>query len=308
MRGLMTSFSKIGGVECTSSEGMMTEILANEWGFIGYAVTDIYDDVDLFASVLNSGTTCFDTRGQSGFYSTTTLDNCFLFVNQINEGHGLNANFIDGDANLQAKLKEAVHKNIFAWSESHLMNRYAGETHVEMQMTWWRAAYYAAIGVSGVLMALCAVMYVMESKKNGAKGAGTVMNIAAVVLGVVGVVFTYINSSLSTDNALVQLTTALACGVVGVVLVIGAIVMAKKNDLVRSICGLGAIAAFMYVLSILISERVMLVAGLFSYNAQNQVGWQVFYMTIVAGVAMVLACVAVAIGAFSCQKAEVAAE
>ena len=44
----------------------MTEILANEWGFIGYAVTDIYDDVDLWSAVLNSGTTCFDTRGQAG--------------------------------------------------------------------------------------------------------------------------------------------------------------------------------------------------------------------------------------------------
>ncbi|MBQ8237161.1 MAG: glycoside hydrolase family 3 C-terminal domain-containing protein [Oscillospiraceae bacterium] len=308
MRGLMTSFSKIGGVECTSSYGLMTEILANEWGFIGYAVTDIYDDVDLFASVLNSGTTCFDTRGQAGFYSTTTLENCFLFVNQINEGTGLNKNFIDGDANLQAKLKEAVHKNIFAWSESHLMNRYAGETHVEMQMTWWRAAYYAAIGVSGVLMALCAVMYVMESKKNGAKGAGAVMNIIAAVLGVVGIVFTYICSTIHTDNALVQQTTALVCGVVGVVLVAGAIVMAKKNDLVRSVCGLGAIAAFMYTLSILISERVMLVAGLFSYNQGNTAGWETFYMTIVAGVAMILASVAVAVAAFSCQKAEVAAE
>ena len=313
MRGLMTSFSKIGGVECTSSYGLMTEILANEWGFIGYAVTDIYDDVDLWTSVLNSGTTCFDTRGQSGFYSTTTLENCFLFVNQINEGTGLNANLIDGDANLQAKLKEAVHKNIFAWSESHLMNRYAGETHIELQMVWWRVAYYAAIGVSAVLMVLCAVMYVLSSKKQKAGdkiAAGSYAYLVAAVLAVVGIVATVMCSNVSADNALVKLTTAITFGVIGAVLAVGAVIFATKNDLVRTICGLGSIASLMYVLSILISERVMLVAGLFSYNQGNEIGWQVFYVTIVAGVAMLLSCVFVAAAGFmkAAKTTEVAAE
>ena len=163
MRGLMTSFSKIGSIECTTSEGLMTEILANEWGFIGYAVTDIYDDVDLWTAVLNSGTTCFDTRGQSGFYGTTTLESSYLFQNLI-EGVGLSKNLIDGDANLQLKLKDAVHKNIYAWSVSNLMNRYNATTRVESQMTWWRAAYYAAAGVSAVVMVGSAAMYVLSFK------------------------------------------------------------------------------------------------------------------------------------------------
>lgn len=162
MRGLMTSFSKIGSIECTTSEGLMTEILANEWGFIGYAVTDIYDDTDLWSAVLNAGTTCFDTRGQAGFYSTTTLSSSNLFQNLV-EGRGLDEHFIDGDANLQLKLKEAVHKNIYAWTESHLMNRYNATTHIESQLTWWRAAYYGLAGVSGVALLAGVVMYVMAS-------------------------------------------------------------------------------------------------------------------------------------------------
>ena len=76
MRGLMISFSKIGPVECTASYELMTEILKEEWGFKGYAVTDIYDDTDIYGAVLASGTTCFDTRGISGFYGATTLENC----------------------------------------------------------------------------------------------------------------------------------------------------------------------------------------------------------------------------------------
>ena len=316
MRGLMTSFSKIGGVECTTSYGLMTEILANEWGFIGYAVTDIYDDVDLWAAVLNSGTTCFDTRGQSGFYTTTTLANSFLFTNQINEGTGLNKNFIDGDANLQAKLKEAVHKNIFAWSESHLMNRYAGETHVEKQMPWWRTTYYAAIGVSAVLMVLCAAMYVLSSKKEekyagkSKLAVGAYLNVAVAVLGIAGIVATVICSNISVDNAMVTLTTCIAAGVVGVLLSVASVAVAAKSDLLRTVCGLGSIATFMYIVGNLINERVMLVAGLFSYASNNTIGWQVFYVTIAAAVCLIVACVIEIVSSFmsATKKIETIAE
>ncbi len=169
MRGLMTSFSKIGAVECTCSEGLMTEILINEWNFIGYAVTDIYDDTDLWTAVLNSGTTCFDTRGQSGFYTNTTMEGNRLFVTQTNSDT-LTTDLITGDLNLQLKLKDAVHKNIYSWSVSHVMNRYTGEVHVEQQMVWWRAAYYGAIAVSAVLMAACVVLYAMPAKRKESEG------------------------------------------------------------------------------------------------------------------------------------------
>ena len=164
MRGLMTSFSKIGAVECTCSYGLMTEILINEWNFIGYAVTDIYDDTDLWTAVLNSGTTCYDTRGQAGFYNTTFMEGNRLFKTQTNSDN-LTANLIDGDLNLQQKLKDAVHKNIYAWSVSHVMNRYTGEVHVDWNFTWWRGIYIGLEVVSGALMVGCAALYIMSLKR-----------------------------------------------------------------------------------------------------------------------------------------------
>ncbi len=100
MRGLMISFSKIGPVECTASYELMTEILKEEWGFKGYAVTDIYDDTDIYGAVLASGTTCFDTRGISGFYGATTLENCSTFATQV-DGSKVSAQLLSGDARLQ---------------------------------------------------------------------------------------------------------------------------------------------------------------------------------------------------------------
>ena len=58
-----------------------------------------------------------------------------------------------------------MHKNIYAWSESHLMNRYNATTHIESQMTWWRVAYYGLAGVSGAVLLLGVVMYVMASTR-----------------------------------------------------------------------------------------------------------------------------------------------
>lgn len=128
-------------------------------------------------------------------------------------------------------------------------------------------------------------------------GMGSIMNAAAAVLGVVGVIATYVCSSMNVDNAMVSLPTCIVFGIVGIVLCVAGIVLAQ-NDLIRTVAGLGAIAAFMYVVSNLISERVMLVAGLFSYAQGNQAGWQVFYVTIVAAAALILGCVSLIVGAF----------
>ena len=151
MRGLMISFSKIGPVECTASYELMTEILKEEWGFKGYAVTDIYDDTDIYGAVLASGTTCFDTRGISGFYGATTLENCSTFATQV-DGSKVSAQLLSGDARLQNAVKDSCHNILYAFSQSSLMNRYNSTTHIEQTMTWWRMAYMAAIAAFGILL------------------------------------------------------------------------------------------------------------------------------------------------------------
>ena len=163
MRGLMVSFSKIGPVECTASYELMTEILKEEWGFKGYAVTDIYDDTDIYGAVLASGTTCFDTRGISGFYGATTLENCSTFATQV-DGSKVSAQLLSGDARLQNAVKDSCHNILYAFSQSSLMNRYNSTTHIEQTMTWWRMAYMAAIAAFGILLQPSGALYVVSSK------------------------------------------------------------------------------------------------------------------------------------------------
>ncbi len=157
MRGLMTSFSKIGGIECTASEGLMTGIAKNEWGFRGYAVTDIGDDTDIFAAVANAGVTGYDLRGR---FSETGYDA------HTNDGETISAEMFKGDANILTKIKEAAHNTIWAFCQTNLMNAYDSSTAYQSVMTWWKAAYMTAIGVTGVLFVLSLILYSVSALKS----------------------------------------------------------------------------------------------------------------------------------------------
>lgn len=167
MKGTMTSFSKIGPVEVTCSQGMITGILKNEWGFHGYAVTDIYDDTDLYGAVLNSGVTCWDTRGISGFGGGTTIESTSIFAKQ-NDGIPAGMETVKGDVNLQEHVKDSAHNVLYALAQSNFTNRYNSTAHIEQQPTWWRVTYIAIIAVSAVLMVTFGVLTVKSNKKKEA--------------------------------------------------------------------------------------------------------------------------------------------
>ncbi len=164
MMGLMTSFSKIGAVEIPASRGMMTDILKEEWGFHGYAVTDIFDDTDLYSASVYAGITAYDIRGASGFYDKTSLFSDNWFANQT-DGIKLSVDMYEGDLKMQQALKESNHNTLWAFSQSNLMNRYNASTRVVPQMTWWRATSIATIVVTGGLMLGSIAMYVLCFKK-----------------------------------------------------------------------------------------------------------------------------------------------
>ncbi len=167
MFGLMTSFSKIGAVECTASRGLMTDILKNEWGFHGYAVTDIYDDLDLYSACIYAGITGYDIRGAQNFDTSTALNQYgsrFADGTQV-DGLPLNESTYAGDATMMQALKDNNKNLLWAICQSNLMNRYNATTHTVWQMTSWRAIYIAAIAVTSVLTVGMAVLYVVSVVK-----------------------------------------------------------------------------------------------------------------------------------------------
>ena len=110
------------------------------------------------------------------------------------------------------------------------------------------------------------------------KGTAFYLGAVAAVLGAIGVALAAYSSMISTDNALAN--------------------MPLVHNPVTALGVLAAIALFSYVYGQCLLQRIMLIAGLFSYNAGNTVGWNIFYVVVGCTVCLVAACVLLIVSSF----------
>ena len=153
MMGVMTSFSKIGAIECTAHEGLMTNILQKEWGFHGYCVSDLKDDLDIMPETFRAGSTGYDWRTQN------------VDVDPYN-----NVEYFKYDKDVVAGIRSAVKRKLWMFAHTPLVNSINKTTHSEWNMTWWRGAYIAGIATSASLLGIGASLYAVSLflKKKGA--------------------------------------------------------------------------------------------------------------------------------------------
>ena len=133
------------------------------------------------------------------------------------------------------------------------------------------------------------------------QGIACYLNILAAILGIVGLILTVRSSTMSTDNALSNLSTLILAGVVAIILVCVAIIAPNRlgnHDPLSAISVLAAIALYSYLFGSCVSQRVMLIAGLFSFNANNTVGWSIFYTCIGAWVCLLVGILLLVVGSF----------
>ena len=138
----------------------------------------------------------------------------------------------------------------------------------------------------------------MNMKK---QGIAFYLNILAVILGVVGLILTVVSSTMTTDNALSNLPVLAIAGIVGIVLVCVAIYAPNRwgnHDPVSFISVVAAIALYSYLFGAAVSQRIMLIAGLFSYNAGNTTGWSIFYVSVAAWVCLIVGILFLIVGSF----------
>mgnify|MGYP001052389320 CR=1 FL=1 len=164
MLGMMTSFSKIGAVECTSSVGLLNGIAVGEWGFKGYTVTDIGDDTNLYSAMVIAGCTGYDTRSGTRHMTFKTMQKDFS-----DHGSEITTARYAKDADFQNALKMSNKRLIYTLCQSNLMNVYGGNARVETLVTWWHVTYVVFIVVAAVLTAGAASMYVLSELKSRKK-------------------------------------------------------------------------------------------------------------------------------------------
>lgn len=131
---------------------------------------------------------------------------------------------------------------------------------------------------------------------------GAYMNLIAAILGIVGIIAAVICSNMTVTYSLGNLGMIALVGICGIVLAVLAICLPNffgNHDILGTCSVLGAIALFAAAFANVLSERILLIAGLFSYDSVNTVGWQVFYVTAVAMAAFIIADLVLIIGAFT---------
>ena len=123
---------------------------------------------------------------------------------------------------------------------------------------------------------------------------GSWFTVLAAIAGIVGVIFMLKSSNIDTAYAYKTVNKLTLMGVCGVVLCLLAVWSPTRfgnHDIISTFGSVGSIALFMAVVGTMISDRVLMIAGLFSYNSQNMEGWKVFYATVTGAAAFVVGCV-----------------
>ena len=130
---------------------------------------------------------------------------------------------------------------------------------------------------------------------------GGYLNVLAAVLGVVGAVLTIVSGTMSVDNQLSGLPMLAAAAFAGAALCVLAVWAPARFgnfDLVSSVSICAAIAAYCYAFGGAVGQRIMMIAGLFSYNSGNTIGWNVFYVSVGAWACLLVGCLALVASGF----------
>ena len=144
---IMTSFNRIGTIWTSASPELMYTILRSEWGFDGYALTDMADS--------NAG--MFMTY-DDGFMNGT---DCFL-------GAGSDSELSQwmSSPTFANKIREATHRMLYIFANySASLNGFSASTRFVRILTWWESLVIALNVVFGLLAIGSTTMLVISTFK-----------------------------------------------------------------------------------------------------------------------------------------------
>lgn len=140
--GVMSAYNRTGATFSGAHEGLQTGILREEWGFLGYNVTDLITNcTPQYASweeSLVAGSDLLLTV--TGFYST-------LSTGDFTEEN------VKGDALLESRVREAMHRVLYTTVRSNAMNGIADTTEITVSHSSWQIALVCVDVLLGVLTA-----------------------------------------------------------------------------------------------------------------------------------------------------------
>ena len=152
---VMNSFSRIGTTWDGAHEGLMTNVLRNEWGFEGFVITDFSGNSAFAAYGLYFQT--FDVAWGLLAGTNTWDSSATQWTDEL-------LNYYSDDAVIVSAAREAVHHILYVVANSAAMNGYDENTTIESVTPWWQTALIAAEVVVVALAIAACVKLVLEIK------------------------------------------------------------------------------------------------------------------------------------------------
>lgn len=146
---VMNSFARMGVVWSGAHEGLMTNVLRDEWGMDGFALTDF------------SGNAAFAQYG----ITMKTFDVAWGLLAGTDSWDSSDVKWTDDLTNLYQDdpdvvqaMREATHRVLYTVANSNAMNGISSTQEIVAVTPWWQTALYALIGLFAVLTIIDIVM------------------------------------------------------------------------------------------------------------------------------------------------------
>ncbi len=129
---------------------------------------------------------------------------------------------------------------------------------------------------------------------------GGYLYFASAIFGLIGLIIMIISGTMSSANKLNSMGFMAVLAVIAIILPIAAIYLnTAKMDFIGTIISMISAALYTVVIGNVISSRILLISGLFSWNSMDNVGWSVFYVSIAAIVFFILSILLLVAGNFA---------
>ena len=161
---IMTPFNRAGTIWAGAHEGLLTNIVRNEWGFTGWITTDMINGADYqnWKDAISAG-------------SSETLSNRKTWAESRWNTMNANRDLILSDTVFQQKMQQGLKYTFYTTVRSNAVNGITSNTEMVYVQTWWQKAIRWTTYGLGVVTVLLAALYVhgevKKSKKNGKRGA-----------------------------------------------------------------------------------------------------------------------------------------
>ena len=147
----MTAFNRIGTIYSGAYEGVLVQIVRNEWGYTGWITTDLINGAEYqnWRDVIFGGGS--DVLSNHSTFAETSLGTM-----------SDNTKTIQKDTSFQEKMKAGLKYYLYTTARSNAMSGITSDTETVYVKTWWQNTILGVEIGLGILTTVFGILYVLQ--------------------------------------------------------------------------------------------------------------------------------------------------